>query len=246
VAATVRVRAESTRVNAEIRYCREITAELAARAEPELERLFQWWNEQWHETVRARRRVPIRTLRWLGLGLSLLGVGIAGAAIVLTPAACRRSSSAFYEAVIPVFVLFATVFGFMDGIAQALRRWAERRASRHARSVAAKTRRAAPYSVEYVIRDGVLESRAKKLNVSRAIDLRGVESAVLAEDLACLFGAHRILPVKRLVWLPEGGERERLREALQAVGVKVVDVAPGAASAPAILGRTPRDAQPRA
>jgi hypothetical protein len=213
-----------------LRYRREITPELAARAAPELERLFQWWNDRWHETVGARRRAPLRVIRWLGLSLSLLGVVVAGAAVVLTPdAPCPRGRSvAFYNAVIPVFVVFATVFGFMERVSQELRAFGGRVAARQARRVAARTAGAAPYAAEYVVRDGRLETRAEALKRSSASDLRRFERAAFARDAACLFGARRLFPVKRILWLPEDGARERLREALRAAGVEVTDLGPDA------------------
>ncbi|HEY6005935.1 MAG TPA: hypothetical protein VIV57_23850 [Anaeromyxobacter sp.] len=221
-------------MTSEIRWRCEITEEVAARAGPQFEELFLWWDDRWREASRTRRRASLRALRWLGLSASLAGVGLTGFLIVVTPdAPCYRGHSAlFYDATMPFFVVLATVFGFMPRITPALQAWSRRVGVRQARRLAVKTRRAAPYSVEYVLSDGRLEARVARPRLTSVTALRRVESAALAEDVACLYGGRFPHVVKRIAWLPDAGARVALREALRSAGASVHDVPPGAGPRP--------------
>jgi hypothetical protein len=219
-------------VSPEIRWRREITPEVAARAEAQLVALLEWWDDRWTEAARTRRRRPSSAIRWVGLSLSLAGIGLAGFGIVVTPdAPCYRGTSAlFYDATMPFFVVLATIFGFMPRIAPALRAWSRRMAARQARRLAAKTRRSAPYSVEYVLASGRLTARVQKPRLTSDTELRRVESAALADDVACLYGGRFPRLVKRIVWLPDVDAREALREALRSHGASLHDLPSAAGS----------------
>jgi hypothetical protein len=213
-------------VTAELRYRCEITAEVASRAGPQLDALFGWWHDRWTKVVRTRRRIPLNVIRWVGLSASLAGIALAGYLIVVVPdAPCYRGTSALsFDAMMPFFVVLATAFGFMNRIQPALQAWSRRMGARQARRLSEKTRRAAPYSVEYVLSKGRLVARVVKPRLTSATALRRVESAAFATDVACLFGGRLPRIVKRIVWLPDATAREGLREALRAAGVSVVDL----------------------
>jgi hypothetical protein len=210
----------------------EITEEVASRAEMQLEDLLLWWDDRWAEAVRTRRRIPLEALRWIGLSASLAGIALTGYLIVVTPdAPCRRGTSAlFFDAVMPLFVVLATLFGFMERIQPAVRAWSRRMAVRQARRLAGRTRRAAPYSVEYVLADGRLTARVEKPRLRSVTELSRVESAGIASDAACLFGGRLPRLVKRIVWLPDAGAREALKEALRSAGASLHDLPPAAGS----------------
>lgn len=213
-------------VSVEVRYRCEVSQELAERAGPQVDALLCWWADRWHERTRARRRVPLAVVRWAGLGLALLGIVLTGFLIVVTPDLPRRGgrSPLFYDALMALFVIFATLFGFMERITPALAAWSRRMAARQAARFRERTRRAAPYGVDYAISAGRLEGRVEKPRQLSVTELRRVESAAFAREVACLYGDRLPRLVKRIVWLPEGADRERLREALHAAGVQVIDL----------------------
>lgn len=218
-------------VSPEIRWRAEVTGEVAARAEAQLEALFGWWHDRWVEAARTRRRGFLAATRWIGLFGSLAGIGLAGFLIVVTPdAPCYRGTPAlFYDAMMPFFVVLATLFGFQPRITPALQAWSRRMGVRQARRLALKARRAAPYPVDYVLAGGRLAAKVEKPRLTSVTELRHVESAAIAGDVACLHGGRFPRIVKRIVWLPgDAAARDALREALRAAGAGVHDLATGA------------------
>jgi hypothetical protein len=219
-----------------VRYRCEVTRELVSRATPQLEELFAWWVDRAREGAERRRRLRPELLRWLGLGVSLLGIAVAAFAIVITPDAPRcgpaGSRVVFYDGMMPLFVVAATFFGFLPRISPAIHAWARRAGARQARGLAARLGPAAPFDAEYEVEGGRITARVEKLRLVRATELARVERAAFAADVALLQGGRFPRYVKRVLWLPEDpGARKALRAALAAAGVAMADL-PLAAPAP--------------
>jgi hypothetical protein len=210
----------------ELRFRTEVTPELLARVEPSAVGLLVWWAEQWNDVTRTRRRGALAALRWTGFGLSLVAVGLTGWMIAVTPGSpCHPSTfPTRYDGMMVVAVLFATVFGFYGRIVPGLQRWSLRMSERQARQLLARTRRTAPFTVEYVVSEGRLTGSSAKPRFSRATALGSVERAAFAGEVACLFGPRFPRLVKRLVWLPDAAARAALAETLRAAGIAVVDL----------------------
>jgi hypothetical protein len=212
-------------MSAELRFRTEVTPALLSRVEPGAVGLLVWWAEQWNDVTRTRGRRPLAALRWTGFGLSLLGIGLTGWTIAVTPdSPCRPASfPTRLDGMMVLLVLFATLFWFYDRIVPGLQRWSRRMSERQARRLLARTRRTAPFTVEYVVSGGRLTGSSERPRFSRSTELRRVERAAFAGEVACLFGP-RFPFVKRLLWLPDGAARDALAEALRAAGIAVVEL----------------------
>jgi hypothetical protein len=78
--------------------------------------------------------------------------------------------------------------------------------------------------VEYVVSGGRLTGSSAKPRFARTTELRRVERAAFAGEVACLFGPRFPHLVKRLVWLPDAAARGALAEALRAQGIHLVEL----------------------
>jgi hypothetical protein len=132
------------------RYRCEMTREFVAQIAPQLDEILWWHNERLYESLRARRRIPVRLLRWLSLVVAFLGVVVAGVGIVVTPdcPAARGHPTTIYYACILVFVIVGTLFAFQPSVALGVRQWTRRRLARLAQRLANAVRKQAPYVAE--------------------------------------------------------------------------------------------------
>ncbi len=203
------------------RYRTDMTAELLDRAAPQIAEALGWAVERSYE---ARRRL-LPVLRAVGIALAVLGVVVADAAIVLAPdTRCARPRMALYYGAIPFFVIAGTIFGFLPSVTQAIRRWSRRVLERRARRLVERVKRFAPYEVDYLVSGDRIEARVERHKLVRVTNLRRIRRAVVAPDLACLFGRGVLGGLRRVVYFPDAAAREVVCEILRGAGVEVVEV----------------------
>jgi uncharacterized membrane protein YidH (DUF202 family) len=209
-----------------IRYRCAITASFLDEVEPQLRAAMLSRHDRVVPERRARQRPLLAVLRLAGLGLTALGIGLAGYAIAFTPdAPCTRSTLVISHLAMVFFVIAGTVFWFMPPISARLGAWVRRVVERRAPQVLARLRTRAPYAVEYAIGRGRIEARAEELGLVRGTDLRTVGAAVVAPRVACLYRGRRSTWLRRVVYLPDADARRAVVEALRGAGCEVTEVA---------------------
>lgn len=190
-----------------------MTAERAAAAQAPLEQVLWARSEQ----LRARLRPLQQALRWLALGLCVLGV-----ALTLWFAPPWRQPQFAWALV--AFVAFIPVFGLLPVAEARLRRWTRARTGLAAEKMLAPVRAKVPYEIEYELDGHALRTVVPKLGLTYQLPLARVGLALSAEHIVCLF-RRRLSPVPfRVLYAPSAQEREVLLGQLRAAGAVVVDV----------------------